>query len=402
MVLGMRPIPRAFLAVWGVWLVAGVSFAVFYRPPTGSAADFRSLYAAGYLAVHQPSQLYSLAAQQAAQNALDPPAQGVLPFVHLGYEALLYAPFTLLGYPAAYTCCVVVNLLLLLGSFVSVREVFSRVLPVVQPRPGMVMFLFLPVFFTLLQGQDSLLLLLICCLVLRSLLGGHDARAGAVLALALFKFQIAVPLLLLLALRKGWRVVAGFVPAGVALVAGSVALAGTRNVAELRSLLVACTLGPDAGSSAQALVYVHPAAMPNLMGLAFTLLGGLVSGRLALLIVLLLSVGTMGVGIWRMRRTGDEVEAFGVAILCTVLVSYHLYLHDATLLVIPLALWGARVAGGLLLLAPLPLLLFASSEFCLLAVPIIWLLVGGSQPGLPEWRSGVGSFLRSKAAADPG
>jgi uncharacterized membrane protein len=299
---------------------------------------------------------------------------------------------------------VVVNLLLLLASFLSVREVFSHILPVVQPRPGLALFLFLPVFFTLLQGQDSLLLLLICCLVLRSLLGGHDVRAGAVLALALFKFQIALPLLLLLAVRRGWRVVAGFVPASLLLVVGSLALAGTRNVAELRALLVACTLGPDAGSSAQALVYVHPAAMPNLMGLTFTLLGPHVPGRVAFLIVMLLSVAMMGVGIWRVRRTADEVEAFGIAILCTVLVSYHLYLHDATLLAIPLALWGARVAGGLLLVGPLPLLVFGSSEFCWLAVAVGWLLMDGTQKGLREWCSGLHSFLRSNASkttADP-
>jgi hypothetical protein len=406
----MKSVPKAFLTLWLFWLLAVGCFGFFYRPPAGSAADFRSLYAAGYLAAHHPGQLYSLAAQEAAQSALDPSAKGVLPFVHLSYEALLYAPFTVLSYQVAYTWCLVVNLLLLMASFLSARGLFSRVIPLWQPRPGLALFVFLPVFFTLLQGQDSLLLLLICCLTLGSLLKGRPALAGAILALALFKFQIALPLVALLAVRRGWRVLGGFVPVTAVLVAGSLALAGTRNMGELRALLIACTLGPDAGSSAQTLVYVHPAAMPNLMGLVFTLLGSHVSGRVTAVVVAVLSLATLGWSAWRMRRMADESEAFGIAILATVLVSYHLYLHDATLLLIPLALWGERWAGAVLIAAPVPLMLFGASEFCWLAVPVAWLLVDGSMPGLGErlgekasslfvWKSGKGGL--GKATAGP-
>ncbi len=406
----MKSMPKAFLALWLFWLLAAGCFGFFYRPPAGSAADFRSLYAAGYLSTHHPGQLYSVAAQEEAQSTLDPSAKGVLPFVHLSYEALLYAPLTVAGYQVAYTCCLMVNLLLLLACFFTARDLFSRVIPLWQPRPGLALFVFLPVYFTLLQGQDSLLLLLICCLTLRCMLDDKPGLAGAILALALFKFQIALPLAGLLAVRRGWRVLGGFVPATGVLVAGSLALAGTRNMAELRALLIACTLGPDAGSSAQTLVYVHPAAMPNLMGFVFTLLGTHVSGSLTAGLVVLLSLATLGWSGWRMRRITDESEAFGIAILATVLVSYHLYLHDATLLLIPLALWGQRSAGALLMGAPLPLMLFGASEFCWLAVPVVWLLVDASMPGLGErlgekaaslfvWRSGKGGL--GKATAGP-
>jgi hypothetical protein len=336
--------------------------------------DLRSFQAAGYLILHQSNHLYDLAAQQAAQNTLDPPGEGVLPYYHLPYEALLYAPLALFSSRAAYFISVVANMLLLLACVVSAPEIFSRVIPIWQPRQGLALFVFMPVYSAILLGQDSLLLLLLCCVALRALERGRDVQAGALLALALFKFEISLPLLLLTVVRRGRRVIVGFLPAAVAVLGISIALIGGQGLADMRALFKAGSLAADRGAAAQLSMAIHPRAMPNLMGLVFVSAEHSLTSRACFLIVIVLSALTLGWGAIAIRRAASEAEAFSLAILCAILVSYHLYLHDATLLLIPLCTWGARLPAQLLFAAPV-VLLFMTGQSCLYlsAVPILWL-----------------------------
>jgi hypothetical protein len=365
-----------------------MSFATFYHLGPGQVRDFRALRAAGYLVLHQPHHLYDLAAQQTAEDTLDPPHRGVLPFYHLSYEALAYAPFTLFRDSVAYKLSVCANMLLLLGCFLSARPTFSRVIPTWQPRPGLAIFMFVPVYWTIMQGQDSLLLLLICCFALRALEQDRDAQAGATLALALFKFQIALPLVLLLAVRRGWRVIAGFVPVGVLLLGASAALVGRPGLADLKTLLSASSAAlaipfgaPPAGQTPMSV----PASMPNLRGLLFASLGraGLGQGTV-LAAVLLLSILTLAWGAIEVRRVRSREEAFGLAILCAVLVSYHLNLHDATVLILPFCIWGARRTGQLLLIAPMGLIFLGPAWLSLLSIPILLLFLDAARVAARE------------------
>ena len=69
---------------------------------------------------------------------------------------------------------------------------------------------FFPVFDCFLQGQDSILLLLLCVLGFNALKKEADVLAGCWLALGAFKFQFIVPIVLLLVIWKRRRVAIGF------------------------------------------------------------------------------------------------------------------------------------------------------------------------------------------------
>ena len=85
---------------------------------------------------------------------------------------------------------------------------------------------FFPIFLDLYQGQDAVLLLLLLVCALRSLCVQKDALGGAFLALGLFKFHLVIPVVLVLILVGRRRVLAGFLPTALALVAVSAAIAG--------------------------------------------------------------------------------------------------------------------------------------------------------------------------------
>jgi hypothetical protein len=73
---------------------------VFLMLPLGKSGrvDFRHLYTAGYMVrAGHAADVYDYALCEKFQNELVGPAQGVLPFNHLAYEALFYAPFSLLN-----------------------------------------------------------------------------------------------------------------------------------------------------------------------------------------------------------------------------------------------------------------------------------------------------------------
>src|SRR6266849_685405 len=65
----------------------------------GGRADFRQLYTAGYMARSgHAAELYDYNSQTRFQNAVVSEADVTLPFNHLAYESLLFAPLSLLSY----------------------------------------------------------------------------------------------------------------------------------------------------------------------------------------------------------------------------------------------------------------------------------------------------------------
>jgi Glycosyltransferase family 87 len=68
----------------------------------------------------------------------------------------------------------------------------------------------LPVGHALAQGQDSLIVLLLLLGMLTALDARRDELAGVFLSLALFRFQIALPIAFLFLAWRRFRVIAGF------------------------------------------------------------------------------------------------------------------------------------------------------------------------------------------------
>ena len=370
-----------FLIAWCISLVLMESLgAGFVRLGSHASFDFRSFYAAGYLIRTRPAQLYDLHEEALVQNRIVSPEQGVLPFYHLAYEALIYAPFSLLSYRLAYLAFIAFNMLLLLTAFFAARPIFSAIIPWWQPRPGLMVFLFIPMMIAVALGQDSILSMLFYCLAWRQMESGKDASAGCLLALALFKFHIALPIAALMAIRRGWRLSAGFLLTSVAVGLSCVGIVGwAGTVALIRQFTLATSA---AGNSALAFhrAAVCPSAMPTLEGFLYACGTRFLPSHLAFTIVAACSFGLF---VWcaRVVRRGEQNIAFSIAMLCGLLVSYHLYDYDLTLALIPAALLVGRAQKYLLLpLFGLPVLLLHIGDhwYFLLALPLVAMLAYAS------------------------
>lgn len=365
---------KPFLLAWLICLLlmeffgAGVSSGPVYKQ-----FDYRAFYSAGYIARTHPSQLYNLAKQEQVQQTLIS-EQGFLPFYHPSYEALLYVPFSFLSYRAAYLFYIIFNLALLLAAFLVARPALSSVVPGLQSQPGIMLLIFLPLLISVVHGQDSILFLLLCCLTWKSIESGNDATAGFFLALALFKFQIAVPIAALIGIRRGWRFSANFVCASAGVVLACIAIVGISGAESYVRLLSGAISAIDKGAIAQHGMNVMPSAMTNLAGLLYGFGARLL--RSSMVFNILVNTCALGLFIWcasTVRRVAEEV-AFSLAILCGVLVSYHLFIYDLTLVLLPVALLAGRTHRFILwalYLLPVLLLPFGAKWFFPTAAPVL-------------------------------
>ena len=164
------------------------------------------------------------------------------------------------------------NLLLLALAFWLIRPCMKNLARIWQSLPVFVFLVFYPIALALMQGQDSILLLVLLAAALVALGRGREMTAGMLVALGLFKMQIVIPIALLFLLWRRWRFCGGF-----ALAAGLVSLVSlwvvgfAQTAAYGRSLL---SVGTNAAAADQFPLRVS--IMANLRGLFF----GLMTARL--------------------------------------------------------------------------------------------------------------------------
>jgi len=372
---------RPFFLTWCIYATALLIAGAFFQQ-MAPKFDFRNFYAAGYLVRTQPASLYNLARQQQVQSTLISAGDKPLPFVHPSYEALLYAPFSMLSYHWAYLCFLAFNLLLLVVLFLRAYPVFSTPLTFWQPRPGLMLFLYFALFVALWHGQNSVLFLLLCGLAYMELEDGRDLSAGCLLALGLFKFQVALPLAFLCAVRRGRRFTTGFAmtAAGVALLC--LAIVGRSGIASFVGLIHAATLEGDQSAQAQSAIAVFPGAMPNLVGL-LSPLANRIPASTAFALAALLSTVIFAAGIYLVRKASSEATAFAIATICAALVSYHMYMSDQALILLPMALLSRLLSKGVLaalyLVPPFLVLVMGPQWSYLAVIPTLWMLLEAAQ-----------------------
>lgn len=373
------PKTRPFLFAWCICLLimefCGLEFV---GNGVHTKFDFRSFYAAGYLARTHPSQLYNLSLQKQVQDTLVSPGVNLLAFYHPSYETLMFAPFSLLEYRTAYLAFIAFNLLLLLATLFAVPYADSRGVLWLKSRPWLMFFLFLPLLISVAHGQDSILILLLCCIAWQQLDSGKDPSAGCVLALALFKFQIILPIVVLVAIRRGWRFIAGFVIASVGVALLCLGVGGFSGMGNYFHLLTGATSAVGKSALAQQTLSVFPLAMPNLSGLLYACGARFLHSAPAFdAIVVICSLGLFAWCAGVVRRIDDRTS-FSIAILCGMLVSYHLYVYDLTPVLLAVALLADQAQRYIVLslfVLPLILLPFGSNSFFLLAVPLLVMLI---------------------------
>jgi hypothetical protein len=336
--------------------------------------DFRSFYTAGYMVrTGHSTEIYDRAAMQKFQNILVSPADGDLPFNHLAYEGLIDLPFSYFSYQNAYYAFFVTNLVFLAGSIWMLWLCLSPLQKIWSHLPLALVICFLPVAMALIEGQDSLLLLVLLVAANFALDRQKELSAGMLVGATLFKFQYALPIALLFLIWRRWRFLAGFA-FSCAVVAGlSFWLLGYSGVLSYLHYL------PGASSKFSAandtLLGIHPEGMPNLRGLSHALSGGSVYITNAVT-----AVSSCLVLLWAALRR----PSFPGALLTALLVSFHQMISDASLLILPLGLVLAKsIATGRTRKEKIALafasaaiigptfLLFAGTRFYLLALPVL-------------------------------
>jgi Glycosyltransferase family 87 len=341
---------RAGLTLFCVGMV-GLHLAVFWlarRQAAEGLPDFRIFYTSG-LMLHrgQGALLYDDGIQLQTQREF---AGGtsyrlrLLPYNHPPFEAILYLGLASYPYFRAYELWFLVNLVFLAGfvylAHLSLPELWSRFPELLFLAP----LAFFPVAYALMQGQDSILLMLLYCLAYTALRRGEDLKAGAFLGLGLFKFHLVLPFVFILLLGRRWRALGGVLLSTAFDGVVSLWLVGWNE------LLFYPRYALKVGRERSAGVIV-PENMANLRGL---FLGWPWPTALEPWLKVALVLVCLCLMVWAARswRAGElaPVEhwntGFSIAVIATFLVGYHGYNQDMSILLLPALLTLDRVLAS--------------------------------------------------------
>jgi glycosyl transferase family 87 len=323
----MKPVPYYVLALAMAIpaVLVGVEIPSWFFVGSETYAlqsDLRVFYTPGFmLRTGQANDIYNFAAVRRNQDEQVSPDHGAVPFLHPAYEAVLFMPLSFLPYRAAYVVWAGVNFVVLGFVYFLLRPCLPD-LSALGPKwiPPALLLGFMPVAFTILAGQDSLFLLLILVLAYRRL-GSNELQAGILLGLGMFRFQVLLPIVALFLLWRSLKFFAGCVAGSAAVLSVSVAITGVAAQIQYAKLL------RQMGSVSFWLLLRR---MPNLRGLFAACDFGMVPLALVSLSIFLVAA-----------VIGDKQNAqqrLLLAVSVSALVTYYLFLHDLSVLVLPLLL----------------------------------------------------------------
>ncbi len=317
-------------------------------------SDFSSFYSAATIVRDGGGQhLYESEKQWAVQKKLFPYVpvrKGPLLFNHPPFEALIYLPLAYLPYPRAFLCWAAINILFLVG--------FSWVM-------------------------------LLYALAFADLKQQNNFRAGCWLALAMFKFQLVIPFLPVLFVIGRRKALVGFGVSSLGVFFASALVTGWTGLEQYIKFLWKFDqkLAPEIAA-------IYVANMPNLRGLLSATLADRMTHPAVILPILMFSglLLYFAVRVWRGFQGGEQGFniRFCIALMITILVSYHFYIHDLSILALPLVLvvnhlakskdrWSARRYGlllitGFLSVSPMYVFLLGKSQLNVLAAGLLLFL----------------------------
>ena len=348
--------------------------------------DFTMYYTSGrILSLGEGTRLFDGTLQYRIQQQFAPNVSirhGSSPNLHLPVEAVIFVPFARLPYFEAYLLWDVLSL----GLLALAIAILRRHLPALREQSALFWVLlplgFFPIFVALLQGQDIILLLLLYALAYSAMRKQSDGLAGCWLGLGLFRFHLVLPFVVLAALMKRWRLVGGFAAVAALMVLLSLAIIGWHEALAYPMYLfrVENMVGE----------VIAPEIMPNLRGLLHTLLHAVVPPTALFVLIVGASAALLWAAVKLLQSTTAAEKlplGFSLALLTVLLVSYHQYDYELSLLLIPLLLTAdylqAHPASGstrwlvlgpvcLLFVSPLHMaLLFRWKLACLLALVLL-------------------------------
>lgn len=250
---------------------------------------------------------------------------GALPFNHPPIEAVLFAPFSYFSFPVAYLVWLFANLAMLGALPILLRPY----VPLLSKRSNtaclLISLTYFPAFFALVQGQDSILLLLTYVLAYVSIRRDRLQAAGGWLACGLFKFHLVLPFLALLliqqkSLARAQKVAFGFLAVAALLALISVAAVGPHEILAYPHFVLSLEAEMAQGA-------ILPSDMPNIRG-ALYLLASQIHHFDGFALSLAAAVFVGAVAVLRQTRPRTEGLKISLALLVTFLVAYHGLAYD--------------------------------------------------------------------------
>jgi len=297
-------------------------------------ADFGCFYTAGVI-VRQgnASRLYDLGLQGQIQRQLLG-RQRILIYLHPPFESLWFAALAGLSYVKAYVLWGAINVVL----WWFFQHLVRPCTPIPRNAYGYFLLcsLFVPLWVAFLQGQTSVLLLLLFSLTFVSLKRGQDFRAGAFLGLGLFKFAVVVPFAFICLLRSKWRLMAGLAVTACVLGVMSVMVVGRGGVWSYANLLIDTVRNPDNPLYGDIRVW----EMATLKGFFTRLMIGRFSTVSISALASAVSAFLVLFVAWRWRQEDRRPSGnsqglmFAAALAVTQVTSPYLLMHELTLMLL--------------------------------------------------------------------
>ncbi|MCF6277202.1 MAG: glycosyltransferase 87 family protein [Anaerolineales bacterium] len=307
-------------------------FTQIKSPTLYSTADFIAFYAAGQVAQKEgATQVYDLEKQyQVEQSVSNRPFafEETYPYNHIPYLIPLLEAITSSNYTASFTRWALLLITVAIGGVV----VLMRSLPHTKDRilTAIGLFLFFPSIISIIQGQDSVILLLGAALWMDGLLHDRDKEAGLGLALITVRPHIAL-LLAIPTLMKRKQAFVWFEFGGILLAVLSFLLIGINGTRDFIHRLTLSSRGTG--------FQMQSAAMFNTVGILSRWLPSISPDTLEIIGWALFLVAIIVLAfIWHKSNTIDE-RHITAAIIISILAAPHLHYHDLALLLLPITVF---------------------------------------------------------------
>jgi hypothetical protein len=293
-------------AIW-IWLCART--AAYAR-----THDFLSFYTGAWLAAHgRFPALYDPAAQTAFQHSLLGRDGPLIPYIRPPFFALATAPLAWLSFDVAFGLWMALMTAAVAACWWWAGRRFGA--------DGVVYAaLFYPVAVSVGNTQDGALMMSLVAAAFLLAERGRDRAAGAVLALGLVKFHLALLWAPAMILARRWRMLGAYAAVGLAQAALSVALIGPAGLRQYAALLTRqdlATLSPA------------PEAMINVRGVSLNLAADSAVLTAALAVM---TLGAWLAAVWR----APLWRWFAASATGSLLLAPHAYNYDLAALLAPL------------------------------------------------------------------
>jgi Glycosyltransferase family 87 len=305
------------VAIIGVFL-----WVAFLLTARGKLVDFSVLYTSGGVILEgHATKLFDIQTQTEFQQHVIGMSE-LLPFNHLAYESLLFIPLATLPFEVALWIWRGLSVGMLLLSSCILADVYHGV----RTQVGLLALALYPIVLAVAVGQDSILLLLLLSASLAASTREQDRMAGVLIALALFKPHLILPLAAILIWKRGCRFLQGFLVGSVAVVLLSIGITGLRGFGQMVELMRYAAYGTRGQIGGNAKI------RPNLRGVLA--LSGF-SAHTAVILTVVISAALFLLIAWNLRNQHSPEILFPPLITFALMSGVYVNAHDLSLLFIP-------------------------------------------------------------------